>query len=44
MNNQQWEINYKNGKEVNKYPFDILISFFNNYKYLLKKDVDVVII
>jgi 2-polyprenyl-3-methyl-5-hydroxy-6-metoxy-1,4-benzoquinol methylase len=35
MDNPQWELNYQQGKEINKYPFDILISFWFKYKHLI---------
>lgn len=38
MDNKQWEINYKNGLEINKYPFDCLISFWFRYKHLIKSN------
>ena len=37
MNNEQWEINYKNGLELNRYPFDCLISFWFKNKHLIPK-------
>lgn len=41
MENKQWDINYKNNLEINKYPFDALVSFWFNYKYLLKFDKNI---
>lgn len=37
MDNKQWEINYKNGLEINRYPFDALISFWFRNKHLITK-------
>lgn len=38
MKTEQWEINYKKNKEINKYPFDVIISFWFRNKHLIKKD------
>lgn len=40
MENEQWEINYKKGLEVNRYPFNVLISFWFRNRHLIKKNKD----
>ncbi len=32
MDNSQWQKNYSNGLEINKYPIDDLVSFYFRYK------------